>query len=84
MNREEYLEVRKSKKITLENLYNTLLINPTFKIENLDKFSEYYEILTKVLPNVNSILFKEFVRINDIKFSITKVYNNNNEEIRYY
>lgn len=81
MNRVQYLEKRKSRKITLEDLYETLILNPTFKIKNLSLFIDYYNLIVKAIPNTNNILFQEFKRLNDNKFTITTLHDKKGKEL---
>lgn len=83
MTKEEYLSIRNTNHISSDILFNTLLLNPTFKIKDLNEFHNYLNLIS-IIPNSNNILLSEFVRLNDIKYNVITIYDKNNNEIKQY
>lgn len=84
MDRTDYLNVRNSKQVSLQTIYETLLLNPTFKVKSFELFVTYYKALSSLPINVNSVLIAEFKRLNDHRFTITTLHDKNNKEIDFY
>lgn len=84
MNKDEYLKSRNSNKFSLEMIYNSLLLNPTFKVASLKLFKEHYRTLLPILPTIGSLLVVETKRLNDIKFGVTVLLDKNKREIIAY
>tara|TARA_R110002124_G_scaffold281430_1_gene455654 strand:+ start:9141 stop:9410 length:270 start_codon:yes stop_codon:yes gene_type:complete len=87
LNKESYLKIRNNNSIPSHVLYETLQLNPTFKVKNLNEFNNYLELIMNnpfLLNQVSNILLEEFKRLNDIRFNVITIYDNSNNEIKYY
>lgn len=87
MTRDEYLGNRNSNNISSEHLFETLLLNPTFKIKDFNIFNQMLEIMFQspfLRKKVSTILKEEYIRLNDIRFNVTILYDTKKNEIKYY